>query len=122
MWATVAGAATPNEADRRMDALVSFESNLRKFAVRNLNNEAIGEGYESLDPGEFPEGTPHVYQSHFRAGPAQKIDFSLTTLATQYIRLDNDVEPNLQKVTVDFTGLDGHSGPKLIEKVWLEVE
>jgi hypothetical protein len=109
MWAAVAGAATPKAADERIDGVVPFDTNMRTFAVRNLNNVAVNNRYEALDTGQFPKDTPPevVYQGHFRAGSPQQIEFSLTTLAAYYIRLDNDVEPNLRKVHLDFTGLDG---------------
>ncbi len=112
IWSAIEGLADPNAADERMDGVFPFADEFRKFAVRNLNNDVVNNRYEALDSGEFPKDTPpaNIYQGHFRADTPIQIDFSLTTLAAYYIKLDNDVEPNLRKLKVDFKGLDSARG------------
>jgi len=112
-WTQLGAVTTAQQANSVLDSLLSFKSDFRVFAVRNVN-EALAPGdpvsprYTSLD-SRLPDGTllPTYDRRPLVGGTPVAVPVDLAGLMASYARFEVGEDSRVQSVEFDFTELSG---------------
>jgi hypothetical protein len=118
-WQAIGGVSSLdwNQANAAISAQLPFETNFRRFAIRNINrtfdgDNPIGTRYKDLDPKQkFPDGVAPVGLSRVNElrpttppALAYEVFESIPSLAAVYSRFK--VDDTIGKLEFDLSGLD----------------